>query len=119
MKKCPRCLKNKAILTTNYGVLPCQLCQDKEVKNSKTPEFTTQSIKDGRREFKKDSTQPYRGKTLSKEYLEEYGTSGISPTKEDFKNAKYVWKDTKGWWNRGKSKGGRLQEIRDEIAKKG
>jgi hypothetical protein len=105
--KCPNCQKRKAIIHPNYGVTFCKRCREDEDTPRLGVEFTTDSIKESRREYKKDIIQPYRDGVLSKEYLETYGKTGITATKEQIKNAKYVWKDTKGWWQRGKSKGGR------------
>ncbi|KKL10755.1 hypothetical protein LCGC14_2552680, partial [marine sediment metagenome] len=70
-------------------------------------EFTTENIKDERLEYRKDILQPWHNGVLSKEYVEEYGTTGIEATKKQVKNAKYTYKGNKGWWNRHKSKGGR------------
>ena len=105
--KCSHCNKNNALYDREYGYVFCQPCQDKPTHLKRSVEFTTASIKDQRMEFDKDTRQAFFGNTLSKEFLEEYGTVGISPTKGQLKNAKYTNKGTPGWWNRNKSKGGR------------
>ncbi len=105
--KCPNCQKRKAIIDETYGVTECEICRKSSLVTLSTIEFTTDSIKDQRREYKKDILHPFRDGVLSKEYIEEYGTRGIEVTPEQVKKAKYVWKDTSGWWNRDKSKGGR------------
>lgn len=104
--KCSKCQKNQAIEDPEYGVLPCMPCQDKELgfkKPKHYPEFTTLSIKEGRREYMADALQPFRDGVLSKEYVETYGKSGLSVPKEAYKNARYTMKHAKGWWNREKT----------------
>lgn len=86
--------------------MPCQNCQDSESKPVGHPEFTTDSIRDQRREFRKDTIQPFRSGVVSKEYIEEYGTSGLNIDKKHIDNAEYVWKDLSNWHDRDKSKGG-------------
>ena len=105
--KCPNCQKNKAIKHSVYGILPCKPCQASHVTVKRGPEFTSDSIRGQRREYRKDIIQPYRDGVLSKEYIEEYGTQGIEPSKEAIKHARYTYKDTPGWWQRNKSKGGK------------
>jgi len=109
--KCPRCQKNKAQKHSTYGYIECKECIASPVTVNIDPEFTTDSIKGQRSEYRKDILQPYRDGVLSKEYLEEYGTQGIKPSKEAIKNAKYTYKDTPGWWRRNKSKGGKHKEL--------
>jgi len=112
MIKCPQCLKNKAIVDSLYGILPCEKCQ---IKNRQTPkpkmphEFTSEKIKTERKEFGKSILQPYIGGKLSKEYIEEYGTSALAGvTKRDIKEAKYIYKDELNSHNLHKSKGGKI-----------
>lgn len=109
--KCRRCNKHEAVNDPFYGVLPCQECQDKEQRPQSTVEFTTDSIRSQRREFRKDIIQPYRDGVISKEFIEEYGPSGFS--KEQIKQAEYVWKDTSNWHDRDKSRGG-TTELRKQ-----
>lgn len=108
--KCPTCGKNEAQVHKTYGLIACQECQGvKTVKRG--VEFTTESIKNQRRAYFTDIVQPYSADgILSKEWLESYGTTGIKATKKEIKNAKYIYKGSKGWWNRTKSKGGRSEE---------
>lgn len=105
MRKCPRCKKRKAINHPELGVLPCQSCQDEEARThfGGLIEFTTNEIKEGRHLYMADTLQPYRDGALSKEYLETYGTTGIKPTEEQLKNARYTYKGMSGWWNRRKT----------------
>lgn len=111
--KCPQCQTNEAQVDPTYGVIPCTDCQ-LDVKPPKEVEFTTQEIQDGRREYRKDTLQPRRDGVVSREYIEQYGTAGINATKQEIANAKYVWKDVKGWQNRDKSRGGRKTAWRDK-----
>lgn len=105
--KCPNCNKHNAVIDSQYGVTFCLTCRKKETDTPKLGyEFTTESIKGQRREYMRDIEQPWRDGILSREYLEEYGTQGIEATEEDINNAKYTNKGQKGWWQRGKSKGG-------------
>ena len=102
--KCPQCQKNKAVKHETYGVLPCLACQQKDEPPKLSPELVPDRIKQDRNENYASTIQAYRGNTLSKEYLERYGTKFIKPSKQDIKNAKYVWKDTPNWENRDKTK---------------
>lgn len=61
------------------------------------PEFTTQSIKEGRKQYAKELLQPFRAGEVSKEYLDAYPDKkrgmikeGII-TKKQAKQAKNVW----------------------------
>jgi len=76
-------------------------------KPHRGPEFTTDSIRDQRKEYRRDIIQPYRDGIISQEYLDEFGDTGIKVTEHEKKHSEYVWKDVDGWWNRDKSKGGR------------
>jgi len=108
--KCLNCGKRPAVKDKTLGYLHCTVCQKQEENFDKPKlgvEFTTESIKDQRREYKRDILQPFRDGVLSQEYLDEYGTQGIEVNKDQIKNAKYTYKDTPGWWNREKSKGGK------------
>lgn len=116
--KCPNCKKNKAIIHPQYGITECKKCQNKShFKPLPYPEITTDSIREQRREYNKDIIQPYRDGVLSKEFLEEYGTNGIQVTEKEIKDAKYVWQDSKGWWDRDKSKGGRNEKFKEKNVK--
>ena len=94
--KCPVCRKKLAISHPVYGVLPCKICQDKfeKVEVNRTHEFTSSSIKESRVEYAPSMLQPYVNGVLSKEFIEKHGTSKLAGvTKQDIKNAKYVYKD--------------------------
>lgn len=108
--KCPSCGKEKAIIDGVLGVLPGKKCRKKESKLRKPKigyEMTTDSIRSQRKEYRKDILQPFHNGVLSKEYVDEYGTSGIEVTDKEVEKAEYTYKGTPGWWNRDKSKGGR------------
>lgn len=78
------------------GVLPCDECRER-MKTHDLPnnqiEFTSNSIKTERKTHARSIIQPFRGDTVSKEYLDLYGTRGISVTDKQIKNAKHVWKE--------------------------
>lgn len=50
-------------------------------------------IREDRAAHKLDIIQPFRDGELSKEYIDQYGTKGITVSEEDVKNAKPVWND--------------------------
>lgn len=114
--KCPSCNKNKAIIHPQYGITECEQCQHNNFIPPKH-EFTSDSIIDQRREYKKDIIHPFRDGLLSKEYIREYGTSGIDVTPKEIKNAKEVWGDVRGKWNIDKSKGGRSEGWKEQNIK--
>lgn len=92
--KCPICLKHDAFTHPYYGILPCLDCRKKQEKYKKPgaqTEFTTQAIKEQRKEFRKDILQPYRNGEVSKEYIEQWGTKAIKADPKEIKNAKRVW----------------------------
>lgn len=76
----------------------------KHVKVRGKVEWTTDEVKEQRKEYFNSTLQPYREGVLSSEYLEAHGTKAINPTAKDIKKAKPVWKDLDGWSNRSKSK---------------
>lgn len=94
---CPVCQKEPALKDSYFGVLPGKKCRERQ-KDYSLPnnpvEITTQSIKDSRKEYAKSIVQPFRGDELSKEYLDAYGTKGISVTDKQVKKAKNVWPET-------------------------
>lgn len=97
MKLCLTCSKEPAVIHPVYGVMPCQTCSNRRSQNSlpqRPVEFVGADIQQQRAEYGKSIIQPWRGDTLSKEYLELNGTKGIKVTEKDVKNAKYVWGDT-------------------------
>ena len=97
---CPKCNKNEAVKHTILGYVECEACQKDKHIPGREPEFTTEEIKQQRREHGKDIVQPWRDGKLSKEYVEAHGTDRVTATKQEIKNASYVWKDVPGWWGR-------------------
>jgi hypothetical protein len=94
--KCLSCGVNNAIKDPTYGVLPCLDCRSRQkMKVNKQVEFTSEDIKEKRKEFADDIIQPFRKGVLSKEYIELHGAKNIQATPEEVKKAKYVWKDEK------------------------
>ena len=98
--KCLLCGKEKAIKHPLYGFLPGLNCQKKQRSYQKvgiTAEITTSQIKEDRKKYKTDLTQPFRGGELSKEYVEAYPDRVKEMVKEkhvtesELKNAKNIW----------------------------
>ena len=94
------------------GILPCDRCQESNAKVSRPKmgvEFTSDKIRSERKEYGKSILQPYIGGKLSREYIEEYGTSALANvSKRDIKEAQYVYKDEMNSHNLHKSKGGKI-----------
>ena len=88
-KLCPVCKQYECKFDATLGVLPCQRCQDKRSgkKLSSTIEFTSEQIKQDRKKYQKDILQPFRSGEISKEFIEQFGTKGITATKEEIKKA--------------------------------
>ena len=55
-------------------------------------EFLPERVREDRRVYAKDLIQPFRDNTLSKEYVDTYGTSNLDVTDKEVRNAKNVWK---------------------------
>jgi hypothetical protein len=91
--KCLVCQKNKAVYDPSLGYLSCKQCRANAKKSTLPYEFTTESIRQSRKEFAKDILQSSRDGVLSKERLEAYGTKGLKVTKEQIDKAAYVWND--------------------------
>lgn len=93
---CLKCTTNNAIKHPSLGWLLCEICQPKSFSSDYLPyEFVPDSVKQSRKEYAKDIIQSSRDGVLSKERLDAYGTKGLKVTKEQVKNAKYVWNDIK------------------------
>lgn len=93
---CPVCLEHDAQEDAIYGFLPCVHCQNRRrrLRGPDHPvEFTSDEVRDGRRSHLKSIIQPWRSGQLSKEYIDMYGTNGISATDDEIASAKEVWKD--------------------------
>lgn len=67
------------------------------VKPKVTGEITTEAIKEDRKIFKKDLTQPFKDGNLAKEYIEAYPdrvkemVKESHITEEEVKKAKNIW----------------------------
>lgn len=98
---CISCNKNKAQQIPTLGYMPCKKCIDKNKKyKAKTAiEIVTEEIKEGRKEFKDDIRQRYRGHTANKAFIEQYGTKGF--TEEEVRNARYVDDDSQFYKTEG------------------
>ena len=100
--KCPVCNTNKVTKDKQLGVLPCLECRDRQ-SGFKSPdqqiEFTSENIKEGRKQHLKSTVQKYRDGQLSKEFIEAYPERTKAMVKEgihterEIKNAKNVWGD--------------------------
>jgi len=110
--KCPQCCKEPALIDKVYGILPGKNCQESNAKVSRPKmgvEFTSDNVRSERKEYGKSILQPYIGGKLSKEYIEEYGTSALANvSKRDIREAQYVYKDELNSHNLHKSKGGKI-----------
>jgi len=95
MTLCPQCHKNEAGYKQFLGVIPCDDCRKSSGKLSKQIEFTSQDIKDQRKQFANDIIQPFREGHVSKEYVEVYGTKHIDVSKNELKNLKNTWLEEK------------------------
>ena len=98
--KCLICKKHQAVNVAPFGYLPCKSCQARQRKTTDpgvTGEITTDAIREDRKVFKKDLTQPFRDGHLAKEYVEAYPERVKKMieekhiTKEEVKKAKDVW----------------------------
>ena len=88
---CPNCHVREAGYKQFLGVTLCSECRKYSGKLSKQIEFTSQNIKDERKQFAKDILQPFREGHVSKEYVEVYGTKHIDVSKNELKNLKNCW----------------------------
>lgn len=102
MTRCPNNCGNAATMHSTYGVMLCTPCQERRKNLTPSVEFTSEDIKNQRKERGKDIIQPYRKGELSKEYIELYGAKRLGVTKEEVAKAKYVWNgsDAGGYYNK-------------------
>ena len=93
---CPVCKTNEATRHPTLGVLPCEVCRDRQKANRvlEPVEFTSQEIKEGRKQYKDEIIQPFRSGEVSKEYIDKYGYQRLGITKEEADKAKNVWSDS-------------------------
>lgn len=75
--------------------MSCSERQKSYGKPHKQVEFTTEEIKDQRKQFADDIVQPFNKGIFSKEYYDKHGTKGIQVSDQEIKNAKEVWIDDK------------------------
>lgn len=107
------CEVGEAINHKHYGILPCSDCQARQI-NIKKPdvqiEFTSNEIKEGRKQHFKSIIQKYRDGQLSKEFVEAYPERAKAMVKEgihtekEIKNAKNVWSDISPMGGIGRTK---------------
>jgi len=104
--KCPVCKIRSAIIDKQYGSLPCLFCRRRQNKIAvpyKSVEWTSQNIKEGRREYGKSILQPWREGVPSLEYQQAYPEQSkkmfAKYKKSEIKN---VWGDVLPNWERSK-----------------
>lgn len=95
MNLCPVCFEHSVEKHPIYGILPCLNCKARR-DNLKSPdhlvEFTTDSIRQGRKEYARDIIQPFRGNEASKEFMDAYPEKAKKIyNKKEIKNIKNVW----------------------------
>lgn len=103
MTNCPNNCGNAATLHPTYGITLCSSCKQIPYRRPNVSvEFTSESIKQQRKDSTSDIIQPYRKGELSKEYIEKYGTKRLKVTPEEIANAKNVWNgsDVGGYYNK-------------------
>lgn len=91
------CGTHEAVKHPTYGWLPCDSCQKKRVEVSESVEFTSESIKEQRKEHRDDILQPHREGRLSKEWLDKYGEKAAQKrgfSRSEIVHATDVWGDT-------------------------
>lgn len=95
--KCTVCLINQANNHPIYGQMPCNDCNLKRSTNSLPNhqiEFTSQSVKDQRREYASSIVQPWRSGEPSREFIETQPHKAKQYyTPKEMKKAKNVWSD--------------------------
>jgi len=98
---CPVCKVNPAEKHPYYGYIPCKPCQDRQArlkKPDKLPEFTSDSIKEGRKANFDDIHGAHRKGVPSREFRDRWGEEAMKRqgfTDKEIKNAQYVWGDDK------------------------
>lgn len=72
--------------------------EDENIERPENPhEFTSESIREGRRQYFKTALQPWRQHTASKEFIETYPEESKEMfTQKEIKHAKEVWNDLPG-----------------------
>ena len=110
---CPNCKKEEANVIQigiYYSVVHGNKCKLEmrnkygAVKLGKLPEFTTEKIKNQRKEYFKSMVQPERDGVLSKEFVELHPDKCKNIPPERLRKAQNVWSDVSGWETRHSSK---------------
>ena len=98
--RCLNCHKEPATIHSLYGIMAGKKCLARMGKIAKLKvsiEVTTSEIKEDRKKFSKDLTQPFRQGELSKEYVEAYPDRVKEMVKEghvtqkEIVSAKNIW----------------------------
>lgn len=105
--KCPVCRTNDAIKDPYYGYLPCERCQLEQSRLKRPgniPEFTSDTIKEGRKEFKDDIEQPHRKGEVNKRWVDLHGVDAAKRhgfTDKEIKKARYVYTGDDSYYKEG------------------
>jgi hypothetical protein len=95
--KCPICHHHEAKIDPIYGIIGCEACRQRPHPiPGHQIEFTTESIREQRKEFKDDIEQPHRKGHLNKRWVELYGKAAAlreGYTDKEIKDATYVYRD--------------------------
>lgn len=102
---CPNCGERPAVLHPQFGYIPCTECQEKDLVNpNKQVEFTSESIKDQRKQYFDDIHGSHRSGVASREYRDRWGRDAMKRqgfTDKEIDNAKYVWSGDDTYYSRG------------------
>lgn len=92
--------KNEAVIQMFFGIksaFPCEYHQELRSHNdlpTKQHEFTSDSIRDGRKSHARSVLQPWRHHEPSREFIEAWPEDAKKAfTPKEIKNAKNVWSD--------------------------
>ena len=97
MPRCQVCNLNEAKIDPTFGVIPCEACQAKPHPSPDKPiEFTSDSIKEQRKEYKDDIQQWHRQGRLNKRKVELVGKEAAKArgySDREIKEATFVYDD--------------------------
>lgn len=97
MMLCPNCHKNEAQYKEGLGYYPCSTCLSRtHTAPKRSVEFTSDSIKQQRKENWKDIHGAHRKGVASKEYRDTYGEQALRDqgfSEREIQHAQNVWSD--------------------------
>ncbi|HEX8966226.1 MAG TPA: hypothetical protein VF820_07385 [Patescibacteria group bacterium] len=94
---CSKCHIGKSVIHPQFGILPCTSCQKAQgrLRSPKSPvEFTSESIKEQRKAYRKDFLPMHNRGELDKGWVDRFGTKKAKEhgfSDREIKKAKYVW----------------------------